>query len=235
VTAPVEVLDWDSEHFGVRIGRVPSGRLDAQSAGAVLAAAEEAQVACLYLLAAADDQDTVRAAEDAGFRLTDVRLTLDRPASADVLAHPDVRAAVPGDVGALAPIAADAHTDSRFFADPRFDRAAAARLYERWIEASVAGDFADLAFTALADGAPCGYITGRSGDEASIGLLGVGAAARGRGLGPQLVAAFVAAAARAGAERVSVVTQGRNVQAQRLYQRAGFRTARVELWYHRWA
>jgi ribosomal protein S18 acetylase RimI-like enzyme len=33
---------------------------------------------------------------------------------------------------------------------------------------------------------------------------------------------------------VSVVTQGRNVAAQRLYQRAGFVTASTQLWYHRW-
>ena len=31
-----------------------------------------------------------------------------------------------------------------------------------------------------------------------------------------------------------VVTQGGNVAAQRVYQHAGFRTARTELWYHRW-
>ena len=32
----------------------------------------------------------------------------------------------------------------------------------------------------------------------------------------------------------SVVTQGRNVAAQRLYQSAGFRTAAVQLWHHCW-
>ena len=37
-----------------------------------------------------------------------------------------------------------------------------------------------------------------------------------------------------GAEEVAVVTQGRNVAAQRLYQRCGFVTQRLELWYHKW-
>jgi len=31
-----------------------------------------------------------------------------------------------------------------------------------------------------------------------------------------------------------VVTQGRNLAAQRLYQRNGFVTASLQLWYHRW-
>jgi dTDP-4-amino-4,6-dideoxy-D-galactose acyltransferase len=34
--------------------------------------------------------------------------------------------------------------------------------------------------------------------------------------------------------RVQVVTQGRNILAQRMYQRSGFVTHTVKLWYHRW-
>jgi hypothetical protein len=37
-----------------------------------------------------------------------------------------------------------------------------------------------------------------------------------------------------GAATVSVVTQGRNVRAQRIYQQFGMRTRSLELWYHRW-
>jgi ribosomal protein S18 acetylase RimI-like enzyme len=38
-----------------------------------------------------------------------------------------------------------------------------------------------------------------------------------------------------GVEVVSVVTQARNVRAQRLYQRYGFTTRSVKLWFHRWS
>jgi ribosomal protein S18 acetylase RimI-like enzyme len=37
-----------------------------------------------------------------------------------------------------------------------------------------------------------------------------------------------------GVQRVSVVTQGRNVAAQKLYQSCGFTTCSVQLWYHWW-
>jgi hypothetical protein len=34
--------------------------------------------------------------------------------------------------------------------------------------------------------------------------------------------------------QAAVATQGRNVDSQRLYQRAGFVTDRVRFWFHRW-
>lgn len=34
--------------------------------------------------------------------------------------------------------------------------------------------------------------------------------------------------------KIEVVTQGRNIAAQRLYQKCGFKTNKVELWYHKW-
>lgn len=228
--APGELLAWDSEHFGVRIGRVGA------ASDAALAWAEREGVACLYLLVDAGDHDGVRAAEARGFALADVRLTLAREAGG--AGDPAIRAATAADLDALEPVAARLHTDSRFFFDERFDRERAADLYRRWLRASFTTTFADLAYVAEADGVAAGYITGRTDAdtaEAAIGLLGVAEAARGRGVGPQLVGALLAGAAEAGAARVTVVTQGRNVQAQRLYQRCGFRTERVELWFHRWA
>lgn len=68
----------------------------------------------------------------------------------------------------------------------------------------------------------------------SIGLIGVGARHRGSGLGAALVAAALDWLAAHGAGRAEVVTQGANVAAQRLYQRAGFVTREVGLWYHLW-
>jgi ribosomal protein S18 acetylase RimI-like enzyme len=71
-------------------------------------------------------------------------------------------------------------------------------------------------------------------DLGRIGIFAVAAEAQGKGLGHRLVDAALTWLARQGAARVTVVTQGRNSQAQRVYQRAGFRTHLVELWYHCW-
>ena len=94
-----------------------------------------------------------------------------------------------------------------------------------------------LAAAALPEaGALRGYITASlaPGGEGRIGLFAVAGAAQGQGIGGRLVTAAFAWLAGRGAATVSVVTQGRNVRAQRIYQQFGMRTSSLELWYHRW-
>jgi dTDP-4-amino-4,6-dideoxy-D-galactose acyltransferase len=66
-------------------------------------------------------------------------------------------------------------------------------------------------------------------------LVGVSEKARGRGLGRELLINAIRWFSAEGVEVVTVVTQGRNVGAQRLYQRCGFTTRSAELWFHRWS
>ena len=87
-------------------------------------------------------------------------------------------------------------------------------------------------------GEPGGYVTCElepGGRQGKIGLLGLAADQRGRGLAQALAGRALGWFFTAGCEQVSVVTQGRNLAAQRLYQRTGFLTQKVQLWYHKWA
>jgi ribosomal protein S18 acetylase RimI-like enzyme len=65
-------------------------------------------------------------------------------------------------------------------------------------------------------------------------LLGTAPAQRGQGIGKHLVRAAVHAAATAGAAKLRLVTQGRNVRAVRTYQRAGFLLADATCYFHKW-
>src|SRR5436309_8519333 len=77
VHPPCEVLLWDSGFFACRIGRLNGGRLDAALLPAVDAWCREEAIDCLYFLADAEDPAVARTAEAAGFRLVDLRVTLD--------------------------------------------------------------------------------------------------------------------------------------------------------------
>jgi ribosomal protein S18 acetylase RimI-like enzyme len=148
-----------------------------------------------------------------------------------------IRQTNPDDLPALQDMARKGFRDTRFYYDPCFPVERCDALYETWITRSCSEDFADVVIVADLDSRPVGYITCRLSDDkmrGQIGLVGVAASAQGRGVGRQLVRESLNWFAQRGVEVVDVVTQGRNVPAQRLYQSAGFVTHTVQLWYHKW-
>jgi dTDP-4-amino-4,6-dideoxy-D-galactose acyltransferase len=229
-------LEWDSNFFSLRIARLNRPRLDPQTLAPALEWCSWNRIDCLYFLADSDDPATPVLASQNGFVLTDVRLTLEKE-----LAHSDtwptqpaLRFAKEEDLPALQEIARNTHRDTRFYFDGHFDRSRCDQLYATWIENSFRG-FAQAVLVAELESTPAAYLTCHLRTaESQIGLLGVGARHQGRGLGTKLVQRFLAWSREHNATRATVVTQGRNLPAQRLYQRNGFVTASLQLWYHRW-
>jgi dTDP-4-amino-4,6-dideoxy-D-galactose acyltransferase len=256
----LELLEWDSAFFGRRIARARLERLTPGTAAALDESAAAQAVDCLYLLTASDDPQTARLAEDHGYRFTDIRLTFEAQLKATPPAplHA-LRPARANDLPDLRVIAAGSYGLSRFYYDACFPRERCDALYATWIERSVGGWADSVLVAELPDsqGLPStdrpynpgngligGFIschlrdtpdTGDTGTKrGEIGLVGVAEAARGQNVGGSLVSGALAWFAEHGAASVSVVTQGRNVAAQRLYQRGGFLTRSVQLWYHKW-
>lgn len=233
----VTTLEWDSQFFGRRIGRVEASRLREGDVTALQRNATERGLECLYLLADPNCDETARVASRAGFRMVDIRITLERRASsrAEERSMP-VRQATTADLVDLEPIAARGHVDTRFYHDGRFPSDRCDELYRTWIRVSVEGRLADAVLCVDdAGGKAAAYVTCRvTNGEGQIGLVGVSDRVQGRGIGGALIQASLDWFADHGATRISVVTQGRNVRAQRLYQRAGFLTSDVGVWFHWW-
>lgn len=230
---PCSLLAWDSEFFGLRIARLEAEHLTAELAPAILAWCKAESIDCLYFLAGASDSGSVRLAERLGFALVDIRVTLEslaRTAEAD----PRVRSARPDDLPRLQAIARVSHRDSRFYHDPMFDRTRCDALYDTWIQRSCAG-WADVVLVAEDSGKPAGYVSCHlDSGEGRIGLVAVTVEFQGKGLGRALVHAALDWFARHNARHVTVVTQGRNIPATRLYESCGFRALSTQLWFHRW-
>jgi dTDP-4-amino-4,6-dideoxy-D-galactose acyltransferase len=229
-------LDWDSTFFGLRIARLNRTCLDEQTLVLVFEWCRSNRIDCLYFLADSGDAATPVLAGQNGFLLTDVRLTLEKQLAHNEAApaEPAIRLAKEEDLPALQEIARNTHRDTRFYFDGHFDRSRCDQLYATWIENSFRG-FAQGVLVAEVDGTPAAYLTGHlRSAESQIGLLGVGARHHGRGVGTKLVQRFLSWSREHSAVRATVVTQGRNLPAQRLYQRNGFVTASLQLWYHRW-
>lgn len=238
MSEPAQILAWDSEFFGCRIARAREGTFDADELADLETWCAARQVDCLYLLADATDRCISDLLQDRGFRVVDVRLTLDCrlvASRSSTVPRQEVRFARADDLSDLAPIARRAHLDSRFYFDSRFADDRCDDLYEQWLARSIDG-WADAVLVAEHGGRAAGYVTCHRGNSGvgSIGLMGVGESARGVGLGRRLISAALDWFTVQGLERVEVLTQGRNVPAQRLYQSHGFRTLHVAWWFHWW-
>ncbi len=242
MNAPGRFLAWDSEFFGQRIGSFAKQNPRLPDFEAIDAWCVRENIACLYFLAEAGDFEATSLAERRGFHLTDIRLEMENTALP--VRKEEAKAAPAGcyvrefrmeDLPELQRGARDNHQDSRFFRDSRFSRERAAELYAVWLEKTCRDPDA-VVFTAVHKDAPVGYISCGLEKESSgkIILAGVREGHRGLGLGTLLVHSGLKWFRARGCAKCSVVTQGANIPAQRLYASHGFYPARVQLWYHQW-
>jgi dTDP-4-amino-4,6-dideoxy-D-galactose acyltransferase len=229
-------LEWDSEFFGARIARIDSNHLTVESLDRIFQWRRENNIDCLYFLCASDDDKSIIVAENAGFHLVDVRLELSCRASNQPNSQKiPVRLFLESDLPELQQIAADAYIDSRFYYDRNFAREKVSALYREWITKSCRGH-ADAVLIAQHQESVGGFITCHVEPPyfGQIGLVGVSSNARGHHIGGALVKSALKYFNERGVTEVIVVTQGRNIAAQRLYQANNFRTYSVNLWYHKW-
>ncbi|MFT5080695.1 MAG: dTDP-4-amino-4,6-dideoxy-D-galactose acyltransferase, partial [Planctomycetota bacterium] len=235
-----EHLAWDSDFFGFQVGTLHGGVLTPSILRFALAKCRENNLACMYFLAHGEDQQTLALADGNDFRWVDERLTFIRAHGASELPHDldlsGIRLATVADSPILGDTAGDAYEFSRYYFDGKFPRDLCHKFYRDWIQKSVTGGFDDVVFVAEVEGQVAGYISCRraSSNLGQIGLVGISKGYRGQGLGAKLLHRALQWFEEEDLPRVEVVTQGRNLPAQKLYRGAGFALERSERWYHKW-
>ena len=244
-TVLCELLPWDSEFFGCRIARVCGDTLRQEPALQIDGWCRSNRIRGLYFLARADDPGTIQTAEQHGFGLVDIRVTFEHrlTMNSQKLIRPTLhgiaclRPVQPDDLSGLQAMARTGHGETRFFSDTHFPRPRAEELYSTWVALEVQGRAQTVFVAASATNQPLGYVSCHLDTvrrEGQIGLVGVSSEVRGRGIGKSLVLGAMDWYRDQGAKRVTVVTQGKNRTAQRLYQQCGFISLELQLWYHKW-
>ena len=241
---PCELLPWDTEFFHRRIARVCADTLRPELVTPIDDWSRDNRIQGLYFLSRADDPVTLQTAGQHGFGLVDIRLTFERtvmsshgPARSQLPAGIRIRLATPGDLTGLQALARTAHAGTRFFNDPHFPRQRVEDLYPTWIALEVQGRARTVLVAATDENQPLGYVSCHlkpPNQEGQIGLVGVSEEVRGKGIGRNLVLAAMDWFRTQEAREVTVVTQGTNQAAQRLYQQCGFLSRDLQLWYHKW-
>lgn len=237
----VEFLPWDTNHFGYRIGRANIHSLDTGTYQQLSAACELQEIDCLYFLADADDTESILQLERQGFVLVDIRITFHRQLRAlPALRQLDniiMRSAKVDDLETLQAIAHDSFRSTRFFADPYLSDEKASSLYEIWLSKSVRTDYAERVLVAEQNGECLGFLTCHLDKQSHLGKIGLVALARsgrGKGISQGMIWHALHWFRDQGMQSVDVVTQGRNIAAQRLYQRCGFLTRTMQVSFHKW-
>lgn len=215
------VLDFDTEWFGIKVGRYDDDPLLAHRW------ALENEIELLYTLVPMAKVKLADIAIREGSRIVDVRVEFSAPTK---LGPWYVRLATDDDLDELSRIARTSFQNTRFYNDVRLPRERVDALYENWLRES----YKDGSIIVAPDEEdnPDGFVTvDKAGD---IGLIAVRDGLRKRGLGFQLVTAALDLSFDEKHKMMNVVTQSGNIGAQRTFQKAGFRSTRTDIWLHRW-
>jgi dTDP-4-amino-4,6-dideoxy-D-galactose acyltransferase len=235
---PVEYLEWDSTFFNKRIARLTTHCLTEEDVKKIFLWAREEKIDCLYYLADGKEMNSTGAAEKNGFHFVDLRVTmikdLKKPEK-PFIPNWHIRRAVEDDLDLLKTTSKNVFHLSRFRADEHFDQVKADKMYEVWIEndlrlkghdvwvIDVEGHLASFTSVAInPDG------------RAQLGLAGTQKEWRGKGLSLEIQRFIGEELRNRGVEELEVVTQGRNIPAQNLFQRSGYYMRSIDLWYHKW-
>lgn len=233
-----EYLEWDSDFFNRKIARINASHLSSDMMKSVMTQCRNHGIECIYFLVDAADCISTKTAEENKFHLVDIRIELERKIEGTVpqdAIEGSLRPCNQDDIPDLRAIARVSHRDSRFYHDGNFPHQICDAFYEKWIEKSCNG-YANAVLIAESQGQPVGYVSCNLGlpGEGSIELLAVRPDFQRKGLGKLLTNGAIRWLAEHGVFRATVVTQGRNCIAQRLYQRCGFMTKSMHIWYHWW-
>jgi dTDP-4-amino-4,6-dideoxy-D-galactose acyltransferase len=233
-----EMLDWDSDFFGIQVARITEPVLTTAELTSILAELKRQRVELVYWPSSIQfDCDEIRGL---GGHLVDNKTTfvidfrqfdLDAVVSTDIVV-PYSPSMPFTDVEDLA---VQSSEYSRFAVDPRFPRERLVALYKTWIERSIRKEIASEVLVIREGNRIVGMVTiGEKNGRGDIGLIAVDARCRGKNYGEILVWAAQVWFVKNGYQFGQVVTQGRNVPACNLYKKCGYSIERVEYFYHFW-
>ncbi|MEI8125638.1 MAG: GNAT family N-acetyltransferase [Parachlamydiaceae bacterium] len=251
------LLEWDTAFFGRRIGKIERCDLNAHNMQLAVDWAATHHIDCLYYCCAIDNDQAIRTAELYQFNLVDVKVEMTLELSKQEVSNNKdifVRPYRTGELAQLEAINDDIFENGRFYHDPEFSRDQASALYREWLrkscechaEVEFRGFASDTGISLLNSGETvfvaeyehriAGFITfhKENASTARIGIVGACSKTRRKGIGGALVAAMIKHYKDDVIRKIKVVTQGRNIAAQNLFQNQGFYVDSMSLWYHKW-
>ncbi len=228
----IRSLQWDSDFFGLRIGRV-----DLQTAGDAIKLTKQQEIVkqqfdLLYIF----DPNNVGFSAD-GARLVDEKILYSKPCEPrkQYEAVSFYQGASPSDD--LYRLALVSGGYSRFKLDERLPKGSYERLYNRWIENACPKEGTNKQILLFKDeqNVVRGMITiDYQGELGHIGLVAVDTDVQHQGIGGKIMSTLDGYLFERGIKTLEVPTQKANTDACRWYEKNGFTIQSVTPIYHWW-
>jgi len=235
-----QILDWDSEFFGITVAQILPAKLSVGELDQVISRMKKENVKLAYWASNPNDEESQRGAQLFHGFLADKKVTFVTEIS-HIYQQPDSFDWVIEEYSDILPcadlenLAIQAGIYSRFKRDLRIPERKFVDLYLLWIRNSVNRQMADAVLVAHLSGNIAGMITlVEKNGRGCIGLLAVNKDMQRKNLGVALVRAAHAWARKRGLMSAQVVTQEENIASCKLYKKCGYRIERVEYFYHFW-
>jgi dTDP-4-amino-4,6-dideoxy-D-galactose acyltransferase len=230
-------LDWDSEHFGIKIATINSNVLNFNDIDKIIYECELMGFACIYCLVDPNNLNLIRCLSEYKFQFIDIRVLFQlKIDSINTVFEKDLKMASPEELAIISNWAEHFHQDSRFFKDKNFEISKVRKMYNVWVNKFFNSRNGSVLVYKESDEL-IGYIivSIESIKKGKIELIGVSENHRGKGYGEKLVNLSIKWFKDRGIEEISVVTQASNISAMRLYSKAKFLPFEIGNWYHYWS
>lgn len=227
----IRKLDWDSEFFGLQIGRVDLQTLDDAVDLALMHYDLKYQYDLLYVFSKDGLSFDAIGAELVDEKILYSKICEEREKYPDVMLY-----GLPEPTEPMYNLAMVSGEFSRFKLDKRFPADSYERMYRRWIEnACPSAESNKQIFAYVPEGIDQGMITvDYKGDHAQIGLVAVDPKYQHQGVGTKIMSTSETYLFDRRVFSIEVATQKANVDACRWYEKNGYIVQSIIPIYHWW-
>lgn len=238
----IRVLKWDSKFWRKKTATIFTPVINKKVIKRISIFIEKNKIKFCSFLCNSNHAESVNLAELNKFKLTDIRLTFEK----DIKLVKKTKnnndynfsLATKKNIKELEKIVNNIYQSSRYYYDINFDKVKVNHYYKDWVKKSVLGLFDDycLILNSKKYNKIIGFVSLRINNDnsASIGLIGINKEFEGRGFGSIIMKNLFYHLYLKKVKKLYVVTQGRNIRAQRLYQKNDFIIKSSGIWYHKW-
>jgi dTDP-4-amino-4,6-dideoxy-D-galactose acyltransferase len=228
-------LEWDSDFFDMKIGKIEMEDLDVLKFQSDVACAKREGYELIYLFGEPKFAPSLVSLRGAHCVSVGTNNLYSKP----VLSGQQNKAITllprSTDIKDVYELAYESGKYSRFRLDPHIGLASFHRLYRAWVDNSVSGVIADDVLVFIESNVIQGLCTVRfAGEGATVGLLAVAPRQQGNGVGRALVEFAERRALQRGCQRLYVTTQVANEGACVFYEKLGMTMFRSTKIHHLW-